>query len=130
MNPIDKLLVDDYRSESEKKGYEDIPFLTDEEVTMMNPVGEDRAFLEKINFYDSYKDDFFEEYAESYLDLMKMKNELESAIEAYEMVKNDHWFVRKDASDDVHYCERKVWEAEQKLKRVIENSERGRNGRK
>ncbi len=130
MNSIDKLLVDDYRSESEKKGYEDIPFLTDEEVTMMNPVGKDRAFLEKINFYDSYKDDFFEEYAESYLDLMKMKNELESAIEAYEMVKNDHWFVRKDASDDVHYCERKVWEAEQKLKRVIENSERGRNGRK
>lgn len=130
MNPIDKMLVDDYRSESEKKGYEDIPFLSDEEVKMMNPVGKDRAFLEKINFYDSYKDDFFEEYAESYLELIEMKKELESALEAYESVKNDHWYVKKDASDDVHYYERKVWDAEQKLKRVIENSERGRNGRK
>lgn len=130
MNQIDKILVDDYRSESEKRGYEDIPFLTDEEVTMMNPMGEDRAFLEKMNFYDSYKDDFFEEYAESYLELMEMKKELKSALEAYESVKNDHWYVKKDASDDVHYYEKKVWEAEQKLKKVIENSERGRNGRK
>ncbi len=130
MNPIDKMLVDDYRSEGEKKEYEDIPFLTDEEVKMMNPVGKDQAFLDKINFYDSYKEDFFEEYAECYLELIEIKKELESALEAYESVKNSHWYVKKDAADDVHYYERKVREVEQKLKKVIENSERGRNGRR
>ena len=40
-----------------------------------------------------------------------MKNELESAIEAYESVKNAPWYVKKDASDDVHYYEGKMWES-------------------
>ena len=129
MNSIDKILVDDYRSQSEKNGYEDIPFLTDEEVRMMNPASEDTKFLEKINFYDSYKDEFFNDYADCYLELLEMQKELKSAQEAYEMVKNDHWYVKKDAADDVRYYERKVYEAEQKLAAIINNSERSRNGR-
>lgn len=77
MNKDSKLkdaLVSDYRMEAQKMEYDDIPFLTDEEVLAMNPLTE---FDENLNIAQGN----IEEYYYLKKELLNLRKELKDVVQ-------------------------------------------------